>query len=162
MSRPPSNEDVAKALQLAIRKAGRNAQLTASVIASATQYQGRGAGIFYGGSGSATCELIASRARLLSQEVDIFLALAKEGDARLQQGLVNAVQWGLLHLTDRTGEGQGRGRGPGSLSVHSSIPLSIQILPAHTSARLGPCAHMHGLILSRCVSSPCMWLCCRL
>ena len=55
------------------------------------------------------CDLIASRTRLLSHEVDIFSALAKEGDARLQQGLVDAVQWGLLHLTDHAGGGAGDG-----------------------------------------------------
>ena len=103
MSQPSSNEDVAKALRRAIRQTSRSAQLTASVFASTTQWQQQGVGT-YGSSLSEAddmCELIASRTRLLSQEVDIFSALAKEGDARLQQGLVDAVQWGLLHLTDR-------------------------------------------------------------
>ena len=107
MSQPSSNEDVAKALQRAIRQTSRSAQLTASVFASATQWpqqQQQGVGTYGSGALSGAedlCELIASRTRILSQEVDIFAALAKEGDARLQQGLFDAVQWGLLHLTDR-------------------------------------------------------------
>ena len=44
----------------------------------------------------------AMRAKALEDEVDLFLALAKERDARTQRRIVATLSWGLKHLLVRS------------------------------------------------------------
>ena len=100
-------------LRRAIRRAGRNAQLSSNTLFSRAMDGGGDSSSGSGIGGSAQLfELAAARIGLLLHEVQIFEALAPRGgdgnqhanrhqQAATQQGIIDSVGWGIAHLLDR-------------------------------------------------------------